>query len=246
MLRGTLKFLLFLGLILMFMIHHFLVLLVIRNKTSLFRYYLKSISLTSRLGLKILNVHANYEGQCEFLNPGLNISNHLSYLDILVLFAKFPSLFITSKEMREVFLLGHITQLAGCFHVERRKKFLTKELIENELFEMKKKLNEGFSLFLFPEGTSSDGQTVLPFKAHFFQTAISNHVPVRMFSISYDKEVVPWYGAMTFPDHLFRLCQEKVITVHVRLLETLDPSDMDRFSLAQYCHRKIKESYEQN
>lgn len=236
----------FLFLILIFIAHHCIVSVFVRNETTLLRYYLKSIALTSRFGLWILNVKADYEGQAFLKTPGLNISNHLSYLDVLVLFAKFPSLFITSKEMRDVFFLGHITQLAGCFHVERRKKYLTKELIDSELLEMKRKLSKGFSLFLFPEGTSSDGKSVLPFKAHFFQTAISSHVPVRMFSISYDKEAVPWYGEMTFPDHLFKLCQEKVINVKVRLLETVDPSGMDRFALAQYCHQKVKESYEQN
>lgn len=246
MLRGPLKFSIFLLAMIVFIIHHSMISILLTNRTLRNRYFLKSIALTSKVCLRILNVNASYEGNLENTSAGLNIANHLSYLDVLVLFAKFPSLFITSKEMREVFFLGHITQLAGCFHVERRKKLLSKELAEKELMDMKKKLNEGFSLFLFPEGTSSDGTTVLPFKAHFFQTAIANEVPVRLFSISYDKPLVCWYGDMTFPDHLLKLCRQKVINVKVNLLETLPThSSMDRFVVANYCHEKIKSAYEQ-
>lgn len=228
----------------LFVIHHTLVSLFIWNEKSRLKYYLRSISLTSKLALKVLNVRVAYEGVRGEVNQKLLVANHLSYLDVLILFAEYPSLFITSTEIRDTFLLGRICKLAGCFFVERRKQKHTPETKNTELESMKEKLSEGFSVFLFPEGTSSDGSGVLPFKGTFFQMAVDAEIDVQPLCLKYmgeNKDVAPWYGDMTFPDHLYGLCKQKEINAKVVSLPSLRGTS--KMQLAGESFALISEAY---
>jgi lyso-ornithine lipid O-acyltransferase len=241
---GMIRFISFISLMLIFLVHHALVQLIIRNEKIRFRYYMRSIRNTSRLGLKILNVRVVRSGVRGEVTRQLIVANHLSYLDILVLFRELPSLFITSTEIRDTFLLGHICKLAGCFFVERRREKRSLTTKNRELAGMKEKFEQGFNIFLFPEGTSSDGKGVLPFKATFFQLAVDTETSVIPVCIKYAEEsdqVVPWYGDMTFPDHLFRLCLQKKIQVEVKVLDEV--KGVEKMTLARICHEKISEAY---
>lgn len=239
-----LKFFAFLSVAVLFIVHQQLAKWMLRDEEKRLRYFLRSISLTSRCGLWILNVEASYPDR--LVEKGrLLVCNHLSYLDVLVLFAHYPSLFVTSVEMGEVFFLGRITRLGGCFHVERRKHIRKSSTLARELSEIQKKIESGFNVFLFPEGTSSDGQTVLPFKNTFFQTSFDLQVPVTPLTIKYDRlDVVPWYGEMTFASHLLRLCSLKMIKAEVKLLDEFHPAKFtDRFEMAHASYESIKDCY---
>jgi 1-acyl-sn-glycerol-3-phosphate acyltransferase len=158
-------------------------------------------------------------------------------------------------EIRDTFLLGRITKLAGCFFVERRKVRRNADVIRQELESMKDTLNSGMNVFLFPEGTSSSGEGVLPFKNTFFQTAIDCQVPVLPLCLKYTEvngekfnrdnaDIVCWYGDMTFPDHLFKVCLQKSITVTLVELPEMNPADYEsRFAMADEAYRRINETY---
>lgn len=148
--------------------------------------------------------------------------------------------------MRDIFFLGHITSLAGCFHVERRKSLRSEELKVRELTEMKEKLARGLSLFLFPEGTTSNGEKVLTFKAHFFQLAIDAQIPIKPICIKYENKKTSWYGEMTFPSHLLQMCKLQKIEILVKELPLVRPFTQDRFVLAKYCQEKVEIAYESN
>lgn len=240
--RGVIKFSLFFLMILIFLAHHFVMNLIHWNEES----RLKSISSYCRLGLKILNVKIDKKSP-ENLHGKLIVSNHLSYLDVLIYFASFPSLFVTSNEIRETFLLGDICKLAGCFFIERRAKLRTVENRNKELADINKKLKEGFNIFLFPEGTSSDGKNVLPFKGNFFQVAVESKAPIVPITLKYqggNAHLVPWYGEMTFPDHLFSLCMEKQLNAAFSVLP--DVYGKEKMALAKLTHEMISEAYEKN
>ncbi|MCM2349263.1 MAG: 1-acyl-sn-glycerol-3-phosphate acyltransferase [Bacteriovoracaceae bacterium] len=204
-----------------------------------------------RVGLWILNIQVTRDSPINSRPKGkLLIANHLSYLDILVLFAHYPALFITSQEIKETFLLGRITELAGCFFVERRKSKRTHESMVKELEDIKKKLLRGHNIFLFPEGTSSDGKSILPFKSTFFQTAIDSGAEILPLCLRYTSpngDKVCWYGEMTFPDHLFRMCLEHEITVTLNELNeiSVQPSAL-RNELRDLAHKIIGEAYAKN
>lgn len=235
---------------LVFIVHHELIGLLIPRKSVLLRYYLRSIQHHARFVLRLFGIEVKISSQNSSDERVLYICNHLSYVDALVLFAHYPSLFITSREIEETFLLGRLTKLGGCFFVERRREKRGIETIAREMGLMKKRMNQGFSVFLFPEGTSSDGSTVLPFKSTFFQLALDGQIKVQPLVLDYegsDAWRVPWYGKMTFPDHLFSLCQGTEITARIKTLETIDPKNyQSRYELAGAAYEMVKGAYGKN
>ena len=97
---------------------------------------------------------------------------------------------------------------------------------------------------MFPEGTSSDGLEVLPFKTTFFQLAVDSKTPVIPICLKYlgaGARHVPWYGDMTFPDHLLKLCFQKEILVNLTEQDEIQASD--RFEFAKVAHKYISEEY---
>lgn len=244
MILGLVKYFLFLSVTILFIVHHTIASLIIWDEKKRFKYFLRSISLTAKVGLFILNVKVNRQGSRGEVKQRLIVANHLSYLDVLILFAHYPSLFITSVEIKETFLLGRITKLAGCFFVERRKEKRSLATKDIELSDMKEKFSQNFNIFLFPEGTSSDGKGVLPFKSTFFQLAVDSQTPVVPVCLKYkgkSAEYVPWHGKMTFPDHLLKLCFQKEILAEVS--EQDEILAQDRFEFARVAQKYISEAY---
>jgi 1-acyl-sn-glycerol-3-phosphate acyltransferase len=244
LLLGPIRFFFFVLLLLVFILHHSLVSLILWNETTRLNYFLRSIQLTAKMGLWILNVKVSHEDTSEEIKNKLIVANHLSYLDVLILFSLYPSLFITSVEIKETFILGRICKLAGCFFVERRKSKHTPELKQTEFDKMKSKLSQGFNVFLFPEGTSSDGKGVLPFKGTFFQLAVDCGVGVSPMCLKYsgkNRDVVPWFGKMTFVDHLFKLCFQDQINAKLIVLPEIQASQ--RMETAERTNLIISEAY---
>ncbi len=230
--------------ILFFLCHHFLAGLILRNEKFKLKYYLSSIQLTAKWILFVLNVKVDVEGDKSKITEGLIVSNHLSYLDVIILFSYFPSLFITSTDIRDTFLLGDICKLAGCFFVERRKEKRNPETKSEELKLIQTKFEQGFNIFLFPEGTSGDGSGVLPFKVTFFQLAVETQTPVFPMCLKYlgdNSHLPPWYGDMTFPDHLFKLCAQEKISVVIRILPEIKAQD--KVSYAHLSFQEISKTY---
>lgn len=229
-----------------FVVHHQLIGLIIRDDSKKLKYFLKSIQWHARLGLKVLGVKVIQSRPSE-IKGKLLVANHLSYIDVLILFANYPSLFITSVEIKETFLLGRITQLAGCFFVERRKSRRNHSTMLKEIQEIKTKLISGFNIFLFPEGTSSNGEGVLPFKAAFFQTAVETQTPVLPLCVRYSSDAVPWFGDMNFPGHLLKLCSLGGFEAKLTELDLIPVAqDMDRFKLRDLSYEQINECYAKN
>lgn len=247
--KALLRVALFFLAAMIFILHHEIVGFLIPRRSILLGYYLRSIQLHARFVLWLFGIKTQVKGELGNERV-LYICNHLSYVDALVLFAHYPSLFITSKEIEETFLLGRLTRLGGCFFVERRREKRNDQTITNEMGLMKKRMGQGFSVFLFPEGTSSDGSTVLPFKSTFFQLAIDGDIPVKPLVLSYTGEDawrVPWYGKMTFPDHLFSLCQGSEILARVQELESMNPREFSsRQELAGVAYEIVKGAHGKN
>lgn len=244
---GGFKLIIFVSMMVLFIIHHSVAGLLIWSEELRLNYFLRSISLTSKLCLRVLNIKVNRQGAGGEVTQRLIVANHLSYLDVLVLFSHYPSLFVTSVEIRETPVLGRICRLAGCFFVERRKAKRDANTKSAELDSMKVKLIQGKNIFLFPEGTSSDGTSVLPFKNTFFQLALDTNTPVTPMCLKYtgsNAHISPWYGEMTFLDHLVTVCFQKQIEVSLIVLPEV--SGTDRVLLASETHKVISEAYAKN
>jgi 1-acyl-sn-glycerol-3-phosphate acyltransferase len=140
-------------------------------------------------------------------SAGLIASNHLSYLDILVYSAIAPCAFVAKREVRAWPAVGWIATLAGTIYVNRSRRSETHTIQP----EIQSALAAGLRLFLFPEGTSSDGSRVLPFHSSLFQPAVDLQVPVSAARIQY---AIPdgvagaeacYFGTMKLFPHLVNL-----------------------------------------
>ena len=140
--------------------------------------------------------------------PGLTVSNHLTYLDILIYGAARPFLFVAKSEVRRWPLLGTLASLGGTIFVDRGRSLQVAEASR----QIEQGLRDGIPVLLFPEGTSTDGSSVLPFRSPLFDPAIRAGANVTAAAIRYhaagaaERQVTYW-GDMAFLPHLFRtLC----------------------------------------
>jgi lyso-ornithine lipid O-acyltransferase len=149
---------------------------------------------------------------------GLLVCNHLSYLDILVLASLTPAIFVAKRNIKSWPLIGWLTTLAGTVFVDRERR--TRVGQTNE--EIRQALDGGVLVVLFPEGTSSDGRTVLPFKSSLLEPAAQQNHPLSIALIQYHldegvvSEDVCYWGDMTFFPHLLNLLGQRTVRASVR------------------------------
>jgi len=169
----------------------------------------------SRKGLRNSGIRVEVTGSPAA--AGLIASNHLSYLDILVYSSIAPCAFIAKREVRSWPAVGWIATLAGTIYVDRSRRSETHTIQP----EIQSALAAGLRLFLFPEGTSSDGSHVLPFHSSLFQPAVDLQVPVSAACIEY---TIPdgvaateacYYGEMKLFPHLLNVLSKHSVVARV-------------------------------
>ncbi len=147
---------------------------------------------------------------------GLVVSNHLTYLDILVYSAARPFLFVAKSEVRQWPFLGTMARLGGTIFVDRGSSLQAAEASR----QIERGLRDGIPVLLFPEGTSSDGSSVLPFRSPLFDPAIRAGACVTAAAIRYHaddaaEEKVTYWGEMVFVPHLFRTMCVRGLTAEI-------------------------------
>ena len=139
---------------------------------------------------------------------GLIVSNHLSHLDILLYAAVMPCIFVSKSEVLSWPMFGILARCGGTIFVERSRR----HGVGDPAVSIASALTAGIPVVLFPEGTSSDGITVLPFHSSFLQPAITTAAPVIPAAIAYSvaagAEVdLCYYGDITFFPHLMSVLE---------------------------------------
>lgn len=163
-------------------------------------------------------LHIDIQTSGPFPGRGLLVANHLSYLDILVLSALSPCAFVAKKEVRSWPLFGLMAYMAGTVFVDRSRS--SDAYRANT--EMSEALADGVVVVLFPEGTSSDGSTVLPFRPALFEAAVSASEYVSSAHISYAVDEgsvaqdICYWGSMTFFPHLLKLLSKRKVVARVQ------------------------------
>ncbi|MGZ7098159.1 MAG: lysophospholipid acyltransferase family protein [Candidatus Angelobacter sp.] len=175
------------------------------------------------------------------VGAGLIASNHLSYLDILVYSAIAPCAFVAKREVRAWPAVGWIATLAGTIYVDRSRRSETHTIQP----EIQSALAGGLRLFLFPEGTSSDGSRVLPFHSSLFQPAVDLQAPVSAASIAYTipdgvaaTEACYWGDMKLFP-HLINLLGKHSVIATVNFSSS-SLRFMDRKQASHQMHEEVK------
>lgn len=244
---------LFIAVLLVFILISISVDIVIRDNKQKLRLLAKITSIGSKIALRIFGISVsikNKPADKSALEKVLVVSNHLSYLDILCISSVFPSLYITSVEVQRTFFLGLLARLGGSLFVERRSK----SLLLKEIDRIANVLKDGLSITLFPEGTSSNGEKVLPFKSALFSTAEKAGVKVQPVCIKYtqinkgpvtaeNRDLAFYYGDIEFFPHLIKLFFVKHISVEITFIEPTDNLQLDRKDLVNQMFTAISETY---
>ena len=178
--------------------------------------------------------------------PFFLVSNHLSYIDILPLYQHLNCTFVAKKEVRSWPLLGFMVMTMGVIFVDRnRKRDVTRvnDLISGSL-------NEKQGVVIFPEGTTSPGKEVLPFRSPLLEYPAAKGIPVHHASIRYEtgekdppaSESVCWYGGQHFGKHTQKLAENRNIYCTISFGEKSQINN-DRKELTNELHKGVSEIF---
>lgn len=155
-------------------------------------------------------------------SASLLVSNHLSYLDIVVLSSIRPCVFVAKRDVARWPLFGWLANAAGTIFVDRERRFSSPKAVEATADA----IANGSLVVIFPEGTSSDGSTVLPFKSALLESAVQLRAPIAAASIEYaldDGSVadeICYWRDMTLVPHLLNLFLKR----EVRAIYSFSPA----------------------
>lgn len=198
----------------------------------------------TRRHLRIFNCYPAATGPIP--RSGLLVSNHLSYFDILVISSITPAVFVSKSEVRGWPLFGWLAAIAGTVFIERDRR--THVGAVNR--EIESALADGALVVVFPEGTSTNGEEVLPFRSSLLEPAIAAAPPLSVACLHYElddgdarNEVCYWGDHMFFP-HLIHLLGRRRVRATVRFGAFTRTTD-DRKELARQLREavlKLKEN----
>lgn len=200
--------------------------LVVRDLDARKRFHAWTVHRVSHLALRLLSIRVTFKDPPAENRNFLFVGNHLGFLDVLLIASLRPMLFVTSVEMRETPFLGLLCEMGGCLFVERRSR----SRLLSEINEIGVLLSRGFSIAIYPEGTSGDGSRVLPFKKSLLVAAGQAGVPIKPMVVNYRsingepmshkwRDYVCWYGDLTFLPALWRLFTLRKIEAEISFFD---------------------------
>jgi len=208
----------------------------------------------------ILNVRITLQGDLDLLDiKGAFIaSNHLGYLDGFVLGSLFPTIFVSKLEVRGWPIIGWWTALCGTVYIDRERKGKIPLTVEKIVERLTQKAN----ILIFPEGTSTAGDHLLPFQSAPFAAPLRAHAPILPLTITYrringepvtdaNRDTIYWYGDMDFMTHFWKLLAMRSIEVAVKFHAPIDTtryknSSVSRKQLSQTCYSAIASGLQQD
>ena len=189
-----------------------------------------SLTLLQKFGIKLVVI-----GQPPAQGPMLLAANHISWLDIVVMLAARPCRFVSKADIKHWPLIGAMASAGGTLFIERESRRDAMRVVHH----MAEQLTAGDVLAVFPEGTTSDGVSLLPFHANLFQAAIAVNAPVMPVAISFVDEasgrtsLAPCYiGDDTLMQSLWRTLKARPLCVVLTFGEAQYAQGRDRRSWA--------------
>lgn len=182
----------------------------------------------------------------EIPESGLVVCNHLSYLDELVLSSVTKCVILTDRKIKKLPFIGLFARLGGVLFIDSNSRTDVRGMRD----EMLKMMEEGHLLTLFPEGQSSLGRGVLPFKSALFEPLVQMPHEITAAAISYHledgnahDEVCYSMNRRLFP-HLLNLMKKKRVEARVIFYKVDDFDRSDRKKIAVELHRHVSRLYQ--
>jgi lyso-ornithine lipid O-acyltransferase len=231
-------------------VHLWISVLGLPNRWKIISRLNRNYTLLLRL---ILNIKVTVRGDEGQLERGgyVIIANHVGYVDGIILGSIFPIIFVSKREVKSWPIVGQWNVLCGTIFINRQRKVQVASLIR----QMTRKLQQEANLLLFPEGTSTNGEAMLPFQTVPLAAPLRNRSIIVPVTVTYktiddqpvttaNRDSVYWYGDMEFVTHFWNLLALREIDVLVTIqpkIECFRYSDNSagRKKLAEDCYNRV-------
>jgi 1-acyl-sn-glycerol-3-phosphate acyltransferase len=169
-------------------------------------------------------------------------ANHVSWLDIVVIHAVCPQArFVSKADVKHWPLLWRLIDAADTLYIERERKRDAMRVVH----QMADALQRGHTVAVFPEGTTGDGQALLPFPANLLQAAIATGAPVQPVALRFSQPghavspAAAYTGDTTLVQSVWRVARTQGLTATVRVRPPLGTRHADRRRLAEHLREEI-------
>lgn len=176
--------------------------------------------------------------------PCLMVSNHISWIDTHVINSFMPVCFVAKSEVASWPIFGWISKKIGTLFIRRESARHAKQIVEQMAHDLSHK-----SFCIFPEGTTTEGSSLLPFKASLFESAVISQAPVWSLAIQYRSKITgersqtpAFVGDMGILESMEKIMTDRQLEVRVVVLPTFDPlrdQPLNRTRLAQKSYELV-------
>jgi 1-acyl-sn-glycerol-3-phosphate acyltransferase len=168
--------------------------------------------------------------------PAVYVANHQGYIDPFIVIAHAPMLPVAKMETSGWPILGRAMNASGVLFVQRGNPISGACLLRRAMHV----LASGVSVLNFPEGTTTSGDTIMPFQRGFFGVARLMNIPVVPVCIKYLDPSLAWYGDTLFFPHYLNTASKKRIDVKMRFCDAVWPDEHSTPEvLAAHCRKTI-------
>jgi len=236
--------------VLVAIVHLWISILGLPNRWKILSRLNRNYTLLLRLILNIKVTIAGDEGQLE-RGGYVIIANHVSYVDGIVLGSIFPIVFVSKREVKKWPIVGQWNVLCGTIFINRQRKKEVGALVR----EMTRKLRQEANILLFPEGTSTNGEKMLPFQTAPLAAPLRSRLIIVPVTLAYttideqpvtavNRDFVYWYGDMDFVTHFWDLLGRRGVEVLVTLQPKIEcfryaDNSAGRKKLAEDCYNRV-------
>ncbi len=204
------------------------------------------VSRWGRLGTRCLGIRARIVGTPPPAGA-LVVANHQGYADVVTIGGLFPSIFAARHDMRAWPMFGALARSGATIFINRDDK----RAAYRGVGQVAGALGAGATVVAFPEGTSTDGSGLLPFRTGIFQAAVDAGAPVVPAAIRYltidgvpvtdaNRDVVGWFRGEPFIGHILRLSAHRHVEAEVTFGEPLRQPHGDRRALAAAAEASVR------
>ena len=211
------------------------------QQERIIRFWCKRLLSIFEISVEVTGLETYLANQKKYLM----VANHISWMDIIVIQSIKPCIFVAKSDVASWPLFGWVAQMTGTIFIKRDKI----SDIKKALKKMKRRLIKR-SVCIFPEGTSTNGRYLLPFKSNLFQSSIDTQKSILPLCLRYEQkntytDKTAFVDDMSLLDSIIKIKQEKDIRAIVEVLQPIRPR-YNRKELASYTQEIIRNNLSQN